>query len=95
MKPLNLEDALHLASILSAYVDVNELNSRQDALDFIDDIVKKISPQDFLHCVKMMTKKTEEDLEKMTGYDILALFSDGLRENRVISLLDFYKSLGF
>ena len=93
IRPLPLHDALRLASLLSPYVDVNKLNPDQSALDFVDDIVQKISAQDFLLCIKMMTKKTEYDLEKMDGFDVLALFTTGLRENRVIPLFEFYNSL--
>jgi len=94
IRPLPLLDALRLASLLSPYVDVKKLNPEQSALDFVDDIVQKISAQDFLLCIKMMTKKTEQDLEKMDGFDILALFTTGLRENKAIALLEFYHSLG-
>ena len=94
IRPLPLLDALRLASLLSPYVDVKKLNPEQSALDFVDDIVQKISAQDFLLCIKMMTKKTEQDLEKMDGLDTLALFTTGLRENKVIALLETYHSLG-
>jgi hypothetical protein len=94
IRPLPLHDALRLASTLSRYVDVKKLNPEQNALDFVDEIVQQIEAQDFVLCVKMMTKKTEYDLEKMDGLDVLALFMQGLRENRVIDLLEFYNSLG-
>ena len=94
IRPLNLTNALRLASLLSPYIDVKKLNPDQDALEFVDDIVQKISAQDFLLCVKMMTNKKEEDLSKMDGFKILALFNSGLKENRIVNLLSFYKSIG-
>jgi len=94
IRPLPLHDALRLASLLRPYIDVKKLNPDQDAIEFIDDIVQKISAQDFVLCIKMMTKKTEYDLEKMNGFDVLALFGSGLRVNRVVDLLRFYNSLG-
>jgi hypothetical protein len=93
IKKLDLYEAFELASILSKYVDVKKLNPEQSALDFVDDIVQKISPQDFLHSVKMTTDKTEEDLMNMDGVDTLALFAQGLKENRIVTLLSFYDSL--
>ena len=94
IRPLNLTDALRLASLLSPYVDVKKLSPEQDALEFVDGIVQKISAPDFLLCLKMMTKKTEEDISKLDGFKVLALFNQGLRENRAVALLNFYKSLG-
>ena len=94
IRPLPLHDALRLASTLSRYINIEQLNPEQPALDFVDEIVQQIEAQDFVLCVKMMTKKTEYDLEKMDGLDVLALFAQGLRENRIIELLEFYNSLG-
>lgn len=93
IRPLILHDALRLASVLSKYVDISKLKPEQDALEFVDSIVQQISAQDFLACLYIMTKKTEQDLEKMTGYETLALFTSGLRVNRVLSLLEFFNSL--
>jgi hypothetical protein len=94
MRPLNITDALRLASLLQPYVDVKNLNPEQDAVDFIDSIVQKISAPDFLLSVKLLSNKTEQDLEKLDGYKILALFTQGLRENRVVTLLTFCDSFG-
>ena len=94
MRPLNLVNALRLASLLKPYVDVNNLNPEQDAIEFIDGIVQSISAQDFLLSVKLLSNKTEEDLEKLDGYKILALFTQGLRDNRIVTLLSFADSLG-
>jgi len=94
IRPLPLPDALRLASLLSPYVNINKLNPEQSALDFVDEIVQRISAQDFLLCIKMTTNKREQDLENMDGLDVLALFTTGLRENKVIALLEFYHSLG-
>lgn len=85
-------DAFHLASILSKYVDTNHLSP--EAVDFIQGIVEKISPQEYLTCVSMMTDKTEEELIKELSLDILTAFTEGLKANQVISLVAFYKSFG-
>jgi hypothetical protein len=63
-------------------------------VDFIQGIVEKISPQEYLTCVSMMTEKTEEDLKKEISLDILTMFIEGLKANQVISLIAFYRSFG-
>lgn len=89
---LNIMDAFHLASIVSKYVDTTRLSP--DALDFIQGIVEKIEPQEYLTCVSIMTKKTEEDVKKEFSLDILTAFIEGLKANQIVSLVSFYKSFG-
>lgn len=86
-------DAFHLASIVSKYVDTTVLS--EDAVDFIQGIVEKISPQEFIACVSMMTDKTEEDVKKENSLEVLTAFIEGLKMNQIISLISFYKSFGF
>ena len=86
-------DAFRLASIVSKYVDTTVLS--EDAVDFIQGIVDKISPQEYLTCVSMMTDKTEEDIIKEPSLEILTAFIEGMKMNQVISLISFYKSFGF
>ncbi len=89
---LNLMDAFHLASIISKYVDTNNLNP--DVVDFIQGIVEQLTPQEYLTCVAMMTDKTEAELVGEFSLDILTAFVNGLKENQIISLVVFYKSFG-
>lgn len=92
IKILNLMDAFHLASIVSKYVDTNNLSP--DVVEFIQGILDKIDPQEYLACVSMMTEKTEEDLTKELSLEILTSFIEGLKENQIVSLVAFYKSFG-
>lgn len=92
-KTLNLRDALRLASILNRYID-DEINANVEALDFISAVVDKISPDEFLHCVILLTGETEEAVKKEISIDILTCFIEGLRENKILSLVSFYRSLG-
>lgn len=94
-KILEIGDALRLASVLSNYVDVKEINPETDALDFISNIVDRISPQDYLKCVFLMTEENEETIKKYISIEVLTAFIEGLKSNKVVSLLEFYKSLGF
>lgn len=93
-QPLNLIDAFRLASTISKYVDIKDLNPQADAIDFISGIVEKISPEEYLHCVILMTKTDEQKIKQEISLDILTAFIEGLKLNQIISLLSFYKSLG-
>lgn len=94
VKKLNLEDAFRLASILSKYVDNIDKNHPQDALDFISDIVNKLTPEEYLRCVSMMTKLDAETIKKIESVEILDAFFEGLKLNQVLTLISFFKSLG-
>lgn len=92
-KPLNLRQAFELASVLTKYVDV-KLNPQEDAVDFISGIVDKISPEEYLSCVSLLTGEDVDTIKKQISLDILTAFIEGLKENQIVSLLHFYKSLG-
>ena len=93
VKKLNLKDALSLASIVSKYVDIKQTQLDESAFDFINDIVQKISPDEYLYCVSMMTNKKIEEIKKMEVTDILALFTEGMAVNKITTLLAFYENL--
>ena len=93
VKKLNLKDALSLASIVSKYVDIKQTQLDESAFDFINDIVQKISPDEYLYCVSMMTNKKIEDIKKIEVTDILALFTEGMAVNKITTLLAFYENL--
>jgi hypothetical protein len=90
---LNLSDAFRLASVLSKYIDA-DVSPQADALDFIGDIVDKISPEEYLHCISLMTKIDVDTIKQEIALVILTTFIEGLRKNQIISLVQFYQSLG-
>ena len=94
VRRLNLDDAFRLAHILSQYVDVDALDPRQDAVDFISDIVQKITPEEYLKCVSLLTNTDIDTIKKEISLDILTAFIEGMKLNQAISLLRFYKSIG-
>ena len=94
VRRLNLDDAFRLAHILSQYVDINSLDPQQDAVDFISDIVQKITPEEYLKCVSLLTNTDIDNIKKEISLDILTAFIEGLKENQVVVLLGFYKSVG-
>ena|SRR3990167_9384716 len=91
---LNLQDAFSLASILSQYVDVEKLNPDEDAVDFISDIVSKLTPEEYIRCVMLLTKENEDSIKKKASIEILTFFIEGLKLNHAVALLGFYTSLG-
>lgn len=93
-KTLNLVDAFRLASIISKYVDVEKLNPQADPIDFVNEIVQKISPEEYLICVSLMTNIDVDTIKQEISLNVLTAFIEGLKKNQIISLLDFYKSLG-
>lgn len=93
-KILGLEPAFELASILSKHIDVQKLNPNQDAFDFISDILHRLTPQEYLHCVKLLTDKEEKDIKTENSLGILTAFIEGLRANRIVGLIGFYRSMG-
>ena len=91
---LNLPDAFRLASVLSKYIDVEKLDTQEGMFKFLGDIVKKMSSDEYIHCVMLITNKTEKDIKRENSMAILSAFIRGLTENKIISLLYFYKSVG-
>jgi hypothetical protein len=93
-KTLNLQDALRLASIISKYLDVDKISPQADPIDVIGEIVNKISPEEYLVCVSLMTKMSIEKIKQEISLNVLSVFIEGLKSNKIITLLDFAKSLG-
>lgn len=93
-KKLNLEEAFHLASVLAKYVNVEEITYDLDAVEFIGSVIGKLTPQEYLECVILLTEENVDTIEKEISLDILASFVEGLRDNHIIALIAFYKSLG-
>lgn len=93
---LSLVDALQLAAILSKYIDTKDIEKDSQPLDFIAALVNKLTPKDYLHCVKLLSgEHRDEEYKAYSSLKILSVFVEGLRENKIVSLLSFYDSLGF
>jgi hypothetical protein len=92
---LNIEKALELAKLLSPFI--SDSKDDENILDFVGKIVSSIcqsdTPEVFADALSIMFGYTNDDLEKLSGIDALNLFSDGLLENKIISLCEFYQWL--
>jgi len=94
IKKLNLQNAFRLAFIISKYVDLEKISPDQDAVDFISEILERITPEEYIKCVSLMTEQDEKTIKKIDSLDILSAFSKGLQTNQILTLVSFYKSFG-
>lgn len=92
-RSLTLDNAWQLASILNKYVDIIDLDPQAEPISFISDIVQKLSPEEYLHCVMLLTEENEETINQEISLDVLTAFVEGLKMNQVVTLIHFYKSL--
>src|SRR3990172_6718591 len=90
-RQLTLQNAFQLAHLLSKYKIT--IDQEQDAVDFIADLISKISPEDYLLGVKFLTGLEEEVIKKYASIVILTVFIEGMRDNKVVTLFSFYESM--
>jgi len=91
---LNTKDALQLAKWLAPHV-LDEVDD--DLLDFTGRIVESLKDSDgnevFARSVMLMGDLTIDEINNMSGVEIVSAFIDGLAENHIISLIEFYQWL--
>lgn len=88
---LNYPDAMRLASILTKYIDPS--NVEESPREFISSILDKISPVDYLHCIRVILPN--ESVSTLSGDTLLEIFYSGLEKNKIISLVKNYREMGF
>lgn len=93
-RSLNLIDGFRLASILSSKIDIEKTDPQQDSIDFISEVVDKLTPEEYIKCIELLTGEDENTIKKEISLNILTSFIEGLKMNQVFSLLVFYRSLG-
>lgn len=93
-RKLPLIDAFELASVLQDAITIDLKDSRIDVLDFVDDLLARLSPPQYLHCVKLLTGLDDNALKDKPSIEILTTFIEGLELNKVVTLLSFFKSMG-
>jgi hypothetical protein len=94
---LNLRKALKLVSILNDSIpETWDLNA--PIIDFVGKILENIVENnrhaDYLASVELMTDISVDDLVNIPVDQVFQLFTDGLIENQILSLVDFYRSIG-
>ncbi len=93
LKKLPLKEALILASAISKRIDLDKITPSTNAIDFVSLIVDKISPQEYLQYMYMMTNIKEQDIKKHISINLLTAFVEGLKLNQIFTLLSFWKDL--
>lgn len=94
---LNLRNAILLAELLDPYIpDSPDLDA--PILEFVGKILSNIvdrnSHADYLAATELMTGISIDDLLDKPVEEVFALFTDGLIENQILALIDFYRGLG-
>lgn len=86
---LNLPDALKLSTILGKYISkIPEGN----VSDFFDSLFEKLSPIEFKECIEIFTG---EPLKNSDGQALVAVFFDGMQKNKIMTLIQTSKEIGF
>ena len=98
MKPLNLEEALELYSIIGKHLP-EKFDERPEVLEFIGTIVDSINEsgnhRDYVNAVSIMADVPIDELLKIDYEEILNLFIEGLTINQIISLKKFCESIDY
>jgi len=96
MKPLNLEKALQLYTLIGKYLPEN-VDENSDVLDFVGTIVKNIKNSgnhiDYINAVVLMTGFDEQVILQSEPDEILSTFIQCLIDNRILDLKEFAESV--
>ena len=89
-KILNLPDVLKLSIILGKYI--TEI-PKGNVSDFFDSLFDKFTPEDFSNIMYLITgEKLRPDI---TGNEVIKIFYEGLTKNKISTLLQTSKEIGF
>ena len=98
MKPLNLEKALELYTIIGKHLP-KKFDENSDVLDFVGTIVDNIKEsgnhRDYLDSIVLMTDEDEQDILQLDSVEVLNIFTQGLMDNQIESLKQFCESINY
>lgn len=93
---INLRKALQLIELLDPYIP-ESLDFDASILEFVGKILSNIVERnrhaDYLAAVVLLTDIAEDDLVQMTTDQVFILFTEGLIENQILTLVDFYRGV--
>ena len=93
---INIEEGLELYLKLSPYLPENAED--MSSLDYLHSVISNIkngNPKDYVDALNIMCDINIDGLKKHSTEEILAMFVDGLKENKFFSLSNFLGSFGY
>jgi hypothetical protein len=93
---LSIEKAFEFYAIFKKYIPEN-FNGDGILIDYIAQIIDKIKAgrhRDYFDMVLLLSGMKEEELIKLPAEEILGLFVEGLKNNQILSLVEFCNTVG-
>lgn len=90
-RPLTLKETLEIYFIVSPHIP-KEYVTHYDACSAIFDA---LSPEEFLTCVCILTDTPRDKIIREDALEYFIQFVDGLKENNILALPEFFKKIGF
>jgi hypothetical protein len=96
MKPLTLNKAVLLYEILGEHIpEFSDDEPAEFIGKIVDNIVQSSQHKDYVDAVMLMSGNGWEEVKQMDSEDVLELFIEGLMENKVVRLKDFFEKIGY
>jgi len=96
MKILSIEQATQFYNIVLPYLPDEDID---DPTTFASIIVNKIIEDekydDYLEMIRFFTDLSDDELGELGGEKVLLIFVEGLVENRIQVIKNYYEKLGF
>lgn len=93
MGAVNLRNSIQLYKLVKNHIPVEVVNN-EDELQFIQKIILSMDANEYVQSVMLMSGKTLAELATLEPASILEMFTVGLAENKIISLVGYMQGLG-
>ena len=97
MKRLSIREATQLWKLIGKYLP--EEDEYDDLLSFasiiIDEIIADDKHEVYIEALMLLSDKTLEELGEMETEEVVTTFLNGMNENDILALRDFYTKVGF
>jgi len=96
-KRLSIREATQLWKLIGKYIPQDD--EYDDLLSFasiiIDEIIEDNKQEVYLEALILLSDKTVEELGEMETEYVVGIFLEGMNENDILALRDFYTKVGF
>ena len=96
-KRLSIREATQLWKLIGKYIPQDD--EYDDLLSFasiiIDEIIEDNKQEVYLEALILLSDKTVEELGEMETEYVVGIFLEGMNENDILALKDFYTKVGF